>query len=253
MARRFFTADFHLGMEILLDKSVMGNAVRPFKSIEEMNQAFLDECNKKAKAYIRKVPVLNSDGKPVCTFECQVDENQNILVDRKTLKPMEKTIVVDRDTIVHIGDLACFKSDRSYNGLDVRPQEFIQQVDATFLNIRGNHDVNNKVKNICNCMQTSLGKSFPNVTIGHYPSYDIHAKDTFKEGWIHLCGHVHKAWKHALDLTHSVLNINCGVDVWNYQLVSEDELVRYIKHILRLPKEKINKVQVIGNKVVKVK
>ena len=165
---------------------------------------------------------------------------------------MEQVEVVDRDTIVHIGDLASFKSDRDYTGSNVNPQWFVEQIDANFINVRGNHDVNNKVKNTCTCMQTNLGKRFPNVTIGHYPSYDPHAKDTFKEGWIHLCGHVHKSWKHALDLTHSVLNINCGVDVWNYQIISEDELVRYIESILKLPKEALNKVKIVDGKVVKV-
>jgi len=45
MSRRFFTADFHIGMEMLIDKKVMGDAARPFATVEEMNQALLNECN----------------------------------------------------------------------------------------------------------------------------------------------------------------------------------------------------------------
>lgn len=166
--------------------------------------------------------------------------------------PVTQKTVVSRDIIIHIGDLACFRVDRSYNGLSVNPQEFIQQINASFINIRGNHDLNNRVKSVCNSMQISLGKRFPYVTLGHYPSYDVHAKDTFKEGWIHLCGHVHSAWKHCLDTTNSVLNINVGVDAWNYKIVSEDELIQYIDEVMKLSKDKLNKVKIVRNKIVKV-
>ena len=221
MSRRFFTADFHFGMSLLLDKQLMNDEARPFQTVADMNEALIGECNKKARVYLKD------------------DESQNQ--------------VVDKDVIVHVGDLACFKLDRDKKGIEISPQALVQRINATFINIRGNHDVNNRVKSLCNCMQTCLGKRFPNVTVGHYPSYDIHAKDTFKEGWIHICGHVHKKWKYCLDVTHSVLNVNVGVDVWNYKIVSEEELIQYIESILRKPKDQINKVKIVGNKIVNFK
>lgn len=258
MAKRFYTADFHLGMSLLLDKNIMKDDVRPFKNVDKMNSALIRSCNQRAKVYTRTVPLLNNEGKQRYSYNCIFDENGNVMVDPAnmkpviTKKPLVATTIIDKDLIIHVGDLACFKSDRDLKGIEINPQEFIQQIHANFINIRGNHDLNNKVKSACSCMQTNLGKRFPNVTIGHYPSYDQHAKETFKEGWIHLCGHVHKKWKHCLDVTHSVLNINVGVDVWNYQIISEEELVRYIESVLRMPKDHLNKVMIVDKKVVYV-
>lgn len=256
MARRFFTADFHFGMDLLLDKKVMGNAVRPFKSIDKMNQAFIRNCNERAKVYFKEVPVLDKNGKQKFSYECKLDDDGNFIVDPTTMKPiiekraLTKKEVIGKDLIIHVGDLACFGSDRNHSGLEANPQSFIQKINATFINIKGNHDLNNRVKSACTCLQTSLGKRFPNVTVGHYPSYDIHAKDNFREGWIHICGHCHNAWKHCVDVTHNVLNINVGVDVWDFKIVSEDELIQYISEVLKMPKDKLNKVKIIGNKIV---
>jgi calcineurin-like phosphoesterase family protein len=133
------------------------------------------------------------------------------------------------DIIVHAGDLACFRSE---NGLDVRPSELLKGVKASFVNVRGNHDVSNKVKSACDSMTTRLGRHYPNVVVGHYPSYDPRAKDYARDGWICLCGHVHGKWKHCLDLNRQCLNVNVGVDAWGYSLVSEDDLCRYIGKLL---------------------
>jgi len=92
-------------------------------------------------------------------------------------------------------------------------------------------------------MQIRLGKRYPNVTVGHYPSYDPHAESYVKNGWLHLCGHVHDRWRHCLDLDKEILNINVGVDVWGYKLVSEEELVQYVNAVLKMPKEKLCKVK----------
>jgi calcineurin-like phosphoesterase family protein len=48
MAKRFFTADFHLCSGVLCDPEIMKNAVRPFSSSEEMNAAYLASCNRLA-------------------------------------------------------------------------------------------------------------------------------------------------------------------------------------------------------------
>lgn len=259
MAKRFFTADFHFGMKLLLDEKIMKDAVRPFKTIDKMNSSFIRNCNERAKVYTKEIPVLDKNGNQKVAYECKLDDFGNFIVDPDTMKPIiEKRLmfrkeIIGKDLIIHVGDLACFKSDREFSGLDVNPQEFIQKINATFINIKGNHDLNNKVKSACTCMQTSLGKRFPNVTIGHYPSYDIRAKDMFREGWIHICGHVHGAWKHCVDVTNNVLNINVGVDAWNYSIISEDELVQYISEVLKMSKDQLNKVKIVGNKIVRVK
>ena len=110
-----------------------------------------------------------------------------------------------------------------------------------FINLKGNHDINNKVKSIGNVLRTKIGRHTA-VSISHYPSYDKHAEGTFNEGDIHICGHVHRRWKHCLDMTHKVLNINVGVDVWNYTIVTEDELIEYIDKVLKLDKNNLYRV-----------
>lgn len=198
--RRWFSADFHLGM-----KDILKLEKRPFANVEEMNNALIDECCNRAAVYVEE----QQDG---------------------------TNIVVDRDVIIHIGDLATFSADYE----SVNPQQLVSKIPAMFINIRGNHDINNKVKSIATSMRTKLGK-YQDVSLGHYPSYDAKAEGTFLPGDIHLCGHVHSSWKHCLDMKNKVLNINVGVDVWNYKLVSEHMLIMYIDKLLKTDMSKINK------------
>ena len=139
------------------------------------------------------------------------------------------------DVIIHIGDLYSMEARNI-----LKPLDFVTGLDAVFVNIRGNHDLNNNVKSLCDSMQIHLGKRFPSVICGHYPSYDRRALRYIKPGYILLCGHVHGRWKHFLDTEKQILNINVGVDVWDYRLASEDDLVRYIISIIQLPKDKVN-------------
>jgi calcineurin-like phosphoesterase family protein len=185
--KRFFTADWHLGSQLLLDKKVMKEDVRPFKSVEKMDAAILRSAHQRAKY---------------------------------------------DDTIIHVGDLACYGKDRGHAGLEIKPFEIISKIPATFVNIRGNHDLHNSVKSVCDSMRIHLGKRFPCVSVSHYPSTDPHSFGQWLPGDIHICGHVHKKWKHFLDVKNKVLNINVGVDVWNFQIISEDELIKYIDKIL---------------------
>lgn len=197
MSKRWFTSDWHLGMQTLLNRNVMHEQTRPFKTIDEMNSFIIQSVNAQA---------------------------------------------TDEDLIVHIGDLACFNTD-----LKIKPADMIAQVNASLINIHGNHDTSNKVKSICDSMRIQLGKKYTAVSISHYPTYDKRAKDQFLEGDIHICGHVHNQWKHCLDLTHKCLNINVGIDCWNYKMLSDDDLIKYIDKILRLDKTQLYKVEILDN------
>lgn len=208
MARRFFTADFHLSM-----RDILRFENRPFKSIEKMDAALLRSCTQRAKA---------------------------------------------DDTIIHIGDLYSYGFDRGNEGSRVKPADVIKNIPAQFINIRGNHDMSNRVKSLCESMTIRLGKRYPDVVVGHYPSYDDRARQYARRGWICLCGHVHSKWKHCLDLDRQILNLNMGVDVWRYQIVSEDELIAYIGQVLshkpdeifRCKKNKDGKIEFRGNKSI---
>lgn len=142
------------------------------------------------------------------------------------------------DVIFHIGDLACFNRDRQSNGLGVKPREALKGIRAEFINIRGNHDINNRVKSLCESMRIHLSSRYPNVSMSHYPTYDKRCTGHFCNGDIHLCGHVHRKFRHCLDLSTNCLNINVGVDVWNHHLVSEDELIAYLNRLfMRKPRD----------------
>lgn len=175
MARRYWTSDFHISMP-----EIIGYENRPFNSINDMNNSFLEMCQK-----------INID-----------------------------------DTIIHCGDLYCYNQN-------IKPFDFIKNIPATFVNIRGNHDINNKVKSICDSMHVFLNKRYPYISASHYPTYDNKISRDCLNTPIHLCGHVHSKWKHCLDLDHNILNINVGVDAWNYKLVSEEELIVYLNRLFK--------------------
>ena len=183
MARKFFTSDFHLGMEDILRFEEC-----PFKTIEKHDAALIRSCKERAKP---------------------------------------------DDVIYHLGDFMSFKMDRGHKGSAVKPAEVIKTIPATFVNIRGNHDLSNKVKSICDSMHMFLSKRFPSVSLSHYPTYDMRCDASCLAAPIHLCGHVHRQFKHCLDLDHQIMNINVGCFVWNYQIVSDDELIAYLNELFK--------------------
>lgn len=188
MARRWFTADFHLGSGILLNKDLMGEHVRPFKSIEKMNSALLRSCNQRAK---------------------------------------------EDDVIIHLGDFCNVKSDRGNECSKLKSRDYLKQINATLVNIRGNHDDNNGTLSIGDSMRTRLGKRFVSVSCSHYPSYDPRAKGTFRSGDVHIHGHKHFGDIFTIDKKNLVLNVNVSCGLWKYQIISEDELITKIEQFLK--------------------
>lgn len=175
MARRYWTSDFHISMD-----EIINYENRPYSNIEEMDQKILNLCNS-----------LDHD-----------------------------------DTIVHIGDLYCYNQNK-------KPFDFLSKIKPKFINIRGNHDLNNKIKSVCESMHCFLNKRYPYISASHYPTYDPKVSRDCLTAPIHLCGHVHSRWKHCLDLDHNILNINVGLDAWNYQLVSEEILIVYLNNLFK--------------------
>ena len=141
------------------------------------------------------------------------------------------------DVIYHLGDLFCYKQDMhggiNSKGLDIKPAEMLKDIQATFLNIRGNHDLNNKVKSVCDSMHMYLSKRYPSVSLSHYPTYDSRIDPSCLTAPIHLCGHVHGRWLHCLDLDHRILNVNMGCMVWGFKIVSDVELIDYLNDLFK--------------------
>lgn len=208
--RKFFSADFHLGFESLLDLYKW-----PFKSIEKHDQALLRSCRERAKL---------------------------------------------GDIIYHLGDLFCYKQDAHLNskGLLVKPEEMLKDISAMFINIRGNHDLNNKVKSACDSMHMFLSKRYPSVSLSHYPTYDRRCDSSCMHAPVHLCGHIHNSWKHCLDLDHKILNVNVGCMVWGWKIISDDELIAYLNKLFkksplqlyRCKKDEHSKLEFFGEKDV---
>ena len=137
------------------------------------------------------------------------------------------------DVIYHIGDFCNTGCEKGFETLRINPKVHIEEIQATLILLQGNHDGNNKVKSHMNYCFTDIGNLYHNVSIGHFPSYTEDAKGQFLPHTIRLCGHVHKAYKWTLDKTNDVLNINMGVDVWRYHIVSETDLIRYLDFLTR--------------------
>lgn len=136
------------------------------------------------------------------------------------------------DLIIHVGDFACYGKEKGIPGFKVKGCSYLEAIDGTVILVEGNHDRNNRVKAHVKGLTVAL-PLLGNATVSHYPSNDIHCPFIFDKSKLnyHICGHVHGAWKHFYDKENNVLNINVGVDVWNYQLVSIQELTSYIKKI----------------------
>lgn len=157
---------------------------------------------------------------------------------------MSNAIANSDDIIISAGDVCQYGKDRNTSGLAINPNIFIKtHIMATFINIEGNHDNNNKIKSIGNVLWTSLGKKYQGVVVCHYPSWDSRCTKKISPGTIILHGHTHSTEKYCVDLDTKNLNINIGLDAWNYRLVSEEKLIEFIDSLVRLPLEKIRRLK----------
>ena len=154
------------------------------------------------------------------------------------------------DVIYHLGDLCSYGLDRGSKGLEIKPYELIKDIPATFINIRGNHDLNNKVKSVCDSMHMFLSKRYPSVSLSHYPTYDRRIDPSCLTAPIHLCGHVHSSWRHCLDLDHRILNINVGCMMWGFKIVSDDELIAYLNKLFKKKPDQLFRCHTENGKLI---
>ena len=141
------------------------------------------------------------------------------------------------DLLIHVGDFMNYGKNRGREGGRAKPEEYIKRIGRQIVFLEGNHDANNHVRCIGRTLTTKVGRYI--VSVGHYPSYDTRFERAEipryracdNDGYaIHLCGHVHDAWRYKIQ--DWVLNINIGTDAWNYRPVSEAELDAYIGKVL---------------------
>lgn len=188
---RYFTSDWHLGSN-LINKY----ANRPFASASEAAEALVGNCNSIAKS--------------------------------------------KSDVVFHVGDFWLDNADRhgveeDINTLTAGYDYYISHVDARLVLLSGNHDDGRNCETSAKSMVIDLNQNYKNVFVSHFPSYHKHYRGPFgnlqKAPRIALCGHVHDKWLLKYDKQHHVLNINIGVDVWNYKPVRDSEITEILDFI----------------------
>lgn len=70
--------------------------------------------------------------------------------------------------------------------------------------------------------------------MSHYPTLDRRVDHSCLAAPIHLCGHVHTAWRHCLDLDCKILNINVGCMVWGFKMLDVDTLAHYLDKLFKM-------------------
>lgn len=118
---------------------------------------------------------------------------------------VEDTVYIIGDSYFHIGEK---------KGL----QYYLDQLNGNKVVLSGNHDERNKAKTIIHSCVIELGGF--NMYLTHRP------EDADLNYCVNLVGHVHKKWK-VMDVEGSTL-VNVGVDVWNYQPVSFNEIMALV-------------------------
>lgn len=64
------------------------------------------------------------------------------------------------DYVIHLGDFAIYGKKNGQINSKTNPVDFASRINATFINVKGNHDDSNKVKSLCSSLRTTLGKNF---------------------------------------------------------------------------------------------
>jgi calcineurin-like phosphoesterase family protein len=158
------------------------------------------------------------------------------------------------DRFHHVGDF-CFKS-----GLNcMKADDWLKQLNGHKIMIRGNHDNNNSLKTVIECIYVTFANQ--RMKLVHKPEHSDPAVD------INLVGHVHQAWrirtfKQHYDIIESLVYnkldkpsdrldlvrfldvqkpnrnsdtvlLNVGLDVQNYMPITLDEAVGQVSRFRR--------------------
>ena len=154
----------------------------------------------------------------------------------KNVSHMNDTLIrrvnkLDRhDVLFHVGDFVLVGHDR--HGIkedfsDIKYSEYLDKIKPHIILLNGNHDSGHNVKAMLTSAVVNLNRKYKNISVSHFPL--TKAYDTLK---IHLCGHVHDKWLVNFDKKTNVLNLNVGVDVWDFRLVDNLTLAKVLDDLL---------------------
>jgi len=174
----------------------------------------------KRKRWIKKGDI-NNKGKWV---DSHIADQRVKKMDEALIKAFNHKAKED-DIIYHVGDFI-FKGGKESNGKK-SAQIYEDKIKAKVIHILGNHDRNNSVKGgLENGMIKIANKLFYLI---HRPPMNI--KDIPSNVDAVLCGHVHDNWKYKFLKNIPVINV--GVDVWNYNLVSIQQIAVFYDKIMK--------------------
>ena len=159
------------------------------------------------------------------------------------------SVLSDEDVLFHVGDFCLTSPDRHGKEvdypLDFSPDYWKTQLKGRLLLLAGNHDDGHSFEADCKSMVLDLNQNYRNVYVNHFPS-DHHYYHGPQNGWKHnaydinLCGHVHDKWLLKWDAEKHVLNVNVGVDVWDYKPVRDAEITKLLDYFRATMWTKIN-------------
>ena len=142
--------------------------------------------------------------------------------------------VADGDVVVCVGDF-CIRGREKY-------KSFLRQLNGNWVFVRGNHDKNNGVKGLCDWMFVKLSHFL--IFVSHIPYYYTKPENTATSLLPYrlieqveeicdfaVCGHVHEKWEYSLE--GKIPAINVSVDVRKFMPITDDELLKIYKGIIK--------------------
>lgn len=131
---------------------------------------------------------------------------------------------VNPDSLVyHVGDF-CFGKGTE--------KQYKTRLNGDIVHIQGNHDTNNGVKTyIAKCIMHFGGKS---IFVQHRPPSCVE-EIPFGVDFA-LCGHVHNLYRHKWVGKTLVINVSC--DVWGFQPIDVNSILKYYNKIMRKEMQK---------------
>lgn len=140
-----------------------------------------------------------------------VEEMNKVMIDNFN------KVVKEEDTVYILGDVAFYNSkacEYKGEGLNKKPEEYLDQLNGNHITVNGNHDRNNKIKTKHHRIVLYISKMFVNLV--HDPE---HGNLDYP---LNLVGHVHNQWKVKVMKKENKesLMINVGVDQWKFRPIS---------------------------------
>lgn len=144
--------------------------------------------------------------------------------------------VAPSSSLIHVGDFMLAGSDRHDTvedvGLKYTFRDYMKLINPRLLLLEGNHDSGHNCEADAKSLTLDLNQNYRNVYVSHFPSdhKDYHGPFASCKAApkIVLCGHVHDKWLLKYDAIRHVVNVNVGVDVWDYRPVRDSQITEML-------------------------